>query len=166
MTEPIFDHDRLDVYRLSIEYVASSFAIAKNLNGAHRHARDQWLRAAQSIPLNIAEGNGKRSLKDRSRFLDIARGSALECAAIQDVLSATNALDDNNNGELKRMLQRIVSMLTRLIARSGAVAEPAVEYEYRVAEYEYEGADRPESRDATERRQRLSSTSMSSLAPR
>ena len=28
MTEPIFDPDRLDVYRLSIEYVASSFAIA------------------------------------------------------------------------------------------------------------------------------------------
>ena len=47
MTEPFFDHARLDVYRLSIEYVASSFAIAKNLNGAHRHARDQWLRAAQ-----------------------------------------------------------------------------------------------------------------------
>ena len=136
MTELIFDHDRLDVYRLSIEYVASSFAIAKNLNGAHRHARDQWLRAAQSIPLNIAEGNGKRSLKDRSRFLDIARGSALECAAIQDVLSATDALDDNHNDELKRMLQRTMSMLTRLIARSGGVAEPAAEYEYkyRVAE--------------------------------
>jgi len=130
MTEPIFDHDRLDVYRLSIDYVVSSFAIAKNLNGAHRHARDQWLRAAQSISLNIAEGNGKRSLKDRSRFLHIARGSALECAAIQDVLSATDALDDNYNDELKRMLQRIVSMLTRLIARSGAVAEPAAEYEY------------------------------------
>jgi len=59
-----------------------------------------------------------------------------------------------------------VSMLTRLIARSGAVAEPAVEYEYRVAEYEYESEDRPEPRDATERRQRLSSTSMSSLAAR
>ena len=73
MTEPIFDHDRLDVYRLSIEYVASSFAVARDLNGCHRRARDQWLRAAQSIPLNIAEGNGKRSLKDRSRFLDIAR---------------------------------------------------------------------------------------------
>ncbi|TWU43538.1 hypothetical protein Q31b_25790 [Novipirellula aureliae] len=40
MTEPIFDHDRLDVYRLSIEYVASSFTIAKDLNGFHRHARD------------------------------------------------------------------------------------------------------------------------------
>ena len=40
MTEPIFDHDRLDVDRLSIDYVASSFAIAKELTAAHRHARE------------------------------------------------------------------------------------------------------------------------------
>ena len=140
MPEPIFDHDRLDVYRLSIKYVASSFETAKSLIGLHRHARDQWLRAAQSIPLNIAEGNGKRSLKDRGRFLDIARGSALECAAIQDVLTATAGIDHTQNGELKKMLKRIVSMLTRLIARADVVSEPAVEYEYeyRDAEYEYE----------------------------
>ena len=43
MAEPIFDHDRLDVYRLSIDYVASSFSVAKDLNGLHRHVRDQWL---------------------------------------------------------------------------------------------------------------------------
>jgi four helix bundle protein len=73
MTEPIFDHDRLDVYRIPIDYVAASFRIAKALNGVHRHARDQWLRAAQSIPRNIAECNGKRSLNDRNRFLDVAR---------------------------------------------------------------------------------------------
>ena len=153
MTEPIFDHDRLDLYRLSIDYVASSFAIAKELTGAHRHARDQWLRAAQSIPLNIAEGNGKRSLKDRSRFLDISRGSALECAAIQDVLAATNGLGDEPHDQLKRTLHRIVSMLTRLIARLNVVAEPGTEYnadieyeyEYREAECEYEKDGKPES---------------------
>ena len=143
MSEPIFDHDRLDVYRLSIDYVASSFKLAKELNRSHRHARDQWLRAAQSIRLNIAEGNGKRSLKDRSRFLDIARGSALECVAIQDLLVVTGGIDDRAHDELKRLLHRIVSMLTRLIARSDGVAEsPAeynygIEYEYRDAEYEY-----------------------------
>ena len=116
----------------------------ETLNGLHRHARDQWLRAAQSIPLNIAEGNGKRSLKDRNRFLDIARGSALECASIQDVLAATDGLDDHSHQELKRMLRRIVSMLTKLIGRADVVAESseeynaAGEYEYRDAEYEYE----------------------------
>ena len=146
MSEPIFDHDRLDVYRLSIDYVASSFKLAADLSGLHRHARDQWLRAAQSIPLNIAEGNGKRSLKDRSRFLDIARGSALECAAIQDVLAATDGIEDKDHGTLKATLKRIVSMLTRLIARSESVREPSAvygaddEYEYRDAEYEYESS--------------------------
>lgn len=136
MPEPIFDHDRLDVYRLSIQYVAVSFETMRSLNGLHRHARDQWIRAAQSISLNIAEGNGKRSLKDRNRFLNIARGSTLECAAIQDVLVATEGIDPTRNGELKTMLKRIVSMLTRLIARADAMSEPAAEYEYRkAAEY-------------------------------
>ena len=57
MAEPTFDRERLDAYRLSTEYVAFSYRIAKSLSGVNRPARDQWLRAAQSIPLNIAEGN-------------------------------------------------------------------------------------------------------------
>ena len=38
MTEPIFDHDRLDVYRLSIDYVAFSYRISKGLAGMNRPA--------------------------------------------------------------------------------------------------------------------------------
>ena len=71
MDAPTFDHELLDVNRLSIEYVALSFRLAKGLIGVHRPARDQWLRAAQSIPLNIAEGNGKHSLKVKNRFVEI-----------------------------------------------------------------------------------------------
>jgi four helix bundle protein len=139
MTEPTFDHERLDVYRLSIEYVASSFGIAKSLGGVNRQARDQWLRASQSIPLNIAEGNGKQSLKDKNRFFEIARSSALECAAIHDVLRVCDAIDDEANRIGKSNLKRIVSMLTRLIQRTETVAERVeYEYEYRDAEYEYE----------------------------
>jgi four helix bundle protein len=138
MTEPFFDHERLDVYRLAIDYVASSYRIAKSLNGAERHARDQWLRAAQSIPLNIAEGNGKQSLKDKNRFFEIARGSALECAAIHDILVSFEAIDLELNRVGKTNLKRIVSMLTRLIQRTDSVSEGSIEYEYRDAEYEYE----------------------------
>ena len=54
-----FGHEQLDVYRLAINYVAWSYAVAKERNGVDRHARDQLLRAAQSIALDIAEGNGK-----------------------------------------------------------------------------------------------------------
>ncbi len=45
MAAPIFDHEKLDIYRLAVEYVADSFGIAKELSGLHRHSRDQWLRA-------------------------------------------------------------------------------------------------------------------------
>ena len=78
-------HEKLDVYRLAIGYVAWVFEHSEKLNGVHRHAKDQWLRASQSIPLNIAEGNGQTAEADRRRYFEIARGSALECAAIQDV---------------------------------------------------------------------------------
>ena len=128
MIEPIFDHDRLDVYRLAIEYTADAFCVSKELNGLHRHAREQWLRAAQSIPLNIAEGNGKRSLKDRARFFDIARGSAFECAAIQDVLVVSGGMEHSLSSRLKAKLKRIVSMLTKMAMKFDGVSEPPTRY--------------------------------------
>lgn len=41
MNEPTFGHERLGVDRLSIDYVALSYRIAKGLSGLHRHARDE-----------------------------------------------------------------------------------------------------------------------------
>jgi four helix bundle protein len=114
MDAPIFGHEKLDVYRASLDYVAQVYGRAGRLNGNLRHARDQWLRASQSIPLNIAEGNGKSGPADRRHYFEIARGSALECAAIQDVLQAGHALPDEDNTRMKELLARIVSMLTRL----------------------------------------------------
>ena len=110
----IFGHERLDVYRLSIEYVAMVYSFADRLAGKYRHAKDQWLRACQSIPLNIAEGNGKVNAADRRKYFDIARGSALECAAVQDVLEVGKAIDNEENNNGKQMLDRIVAMLTKL----------------------------------------------------
>lgn len=42
MKEPIFDHERLGVYRFAIEYVAWSFRAAKALTGVDQHGRDPW----------------------------------------------------------------------------------------------------------------------------
>ncbi|MEQ9406569.1 MAG: hypothetical protein RIK87_02545, partial [Fuerstiella sp.] len=76
----------------------------------------------------------------------------------QDVLTATVGLDEGRHRELKRVLHRIVSMLTRLISRSQVVSEsPAeyeesIEYEYRDAEHEYKyDRDKPEPLALTSR---------------
>ncbi|MBM4149398.1 MAG: four helix bundle protein [Lentisphaerae bacterium] len=124
-------HERLDVYRLAIGYVAWVYEKAEGLNGVHRPARDQWLRASQSIPLNIAEGNGKTADADRRRYFEIARGSALECAAIQDVLIVGKALDKTESRTRKDELDRMAAMLSRLGGRGYQVQE----------EHEVYGAD-------------------------
>ena len=121
-------HEKLDVYRLSIEYVAWIFTQVKELKSIHRHARDQRLRASQSISLNIAEGNGKTATGDRRKYFEIARGSALECAEIQDVLRVADALEEEENQEPKRHLDRIAVMLSRLGGRGYLVEEEKTQY--------------------------------------
>jgi four helix bundle protein len=80
-----FDHEKLDVYQEAIAFWGWVGEFLSDIVGKAA-AKDQLDRASTSLPLNIAEGNGKFSDADRSRFLEIARGSALECAACLDVL--------------------------------------------------------------------------------
>ena len=81
-----FDHEKLDVYQEAIAFCGWVGELLGQIQ-AKAAAKDQLDRASTSIPLNIAEGNGKFSTVDRARFLEIARGSALECAACLDVLA-------------------------------------------------------------------------------
>jgi len=72
--------------------------------------------ASTSVALNIAEGNGKRSVPDRIRYLEIARGSTLECAACLDVLVVRKLLEPALARRGKETLVRVVSTITKLIA--------------------------------------------------
>ena len=82
-------------------------------------AKNQLDRAATSIPLNIAEGNGKFSKRDRARFFDIARGSALEAAASLDVLVSRKLTAKTQITPAKEQLVQIVNMLIGLLKRLG-----------------------------------------------
>ena len=113
---PIFDHERLDVYQEAISFIAWISVILES-EKCVGDIRNQLDRASISIVLNIAEGNGKFTAKDRCRFFDNAHGSALECAAGLDVMVAKGwfALGELQDG--KSLLQRIVQMLFGLIKR-------------------------------------------------
>jgi four helix bundle protein len=113
----LFDHEKLEVYREAIAFVAWVSGV---LEAAVRvgDVKDQLDRASTSIPLNVAEGNGKYAPKDRCRFFAIAHGSALECAAGLDVLVAKGKLTPDQVRPGKEHLQRIVRMLMGLIKRN------------------------------------------------
>ncbi len=121
-------HEKLHVWRLSIDYVAWVCETAGRLDGVHRFARDQWLRASQSISLNIAEGNGKSTEGERRRYFEIARGSVLECAAVQDVLVECHVLDEHTSRQRRQDLDRMAIMLSRLGGRGYAAHEDAFGY--------------------------------------
>ena len=146
---PIFDHEKLDVYRLSIEFQAwvGDLLDAGFGKRAKPSAAKHLDEASTSISNNIAEGNGKRSYTDRARFVDIACGSGLECAACIDALVARKLLEPERAKTGKRTLHRIVSMLHKLRAKlsalepnsNGRISRSSTSTSTAAAEYEHEG---------------------------
>jgi four helix bundle protein len=119
-----FDHEKLDVYQESIALVAWVVDVVEGVQGA-ADIKDHLDRASSSVSLNIAEGNGKYSMKDRSRFLENSMTSALECAGALDVLVAKRKLTGEQITHGKVRLQKIVRMLMGLIKRNNARDYPA-----------------------------------------
>jgi len=112
---PRFDHEKLNVYQASLTFITWATELISKVD-VKAAVKDQLDRASTSVPLNIAEGNGKFAIKDRCRFLDFARGSALECAACLDVLVAKKLSEEAVVRAGKEQLFEIVSMLMGLIS--------------------------------------------------
>jgi four helix bundle protein len=108
------DFERLDVYRCAIEFLALAVGVTARMPRGRADLRDQLQRASCSIPLNIAEASGKTGAADRARFHAIARGSALECAAILDVLLLLHAATPDDVERGKTLLSRLVAMLSKM----------------------------------------------------
>ena len=110
----LLTHENLDVYRCSIDLLTLALRLVGQLPRGEREIRDQLKRAAMSIPLNIAEGVGKTSAPDRARFHAIARGSAMECAALLDVCRVAGFVPQQDVEEGKELVTRIAAMLTKM----------------------------------------------------
>jgi four helix bundle protein len=134
---PMFDHEKLDVYQVELRFIAWSAAllteVKRSADSSYHEVRDQLDRASLSALLNSAEGNGKRQGRERARFFDNARGSAVECAACLDAMVAKGLAAEEQIGEGKAMLLRIVGMLCKLVDRfavgSSRIREEAGIYE-------------------------------------
>lgn len=126
--EIYFDHEKLRVYQQAIGFISWCDDLIARMP-KRLAVCDQLDRASTSVALNIAEGNGKFSQKDRCRYLDIARGSALESAACLDVVVAKKHFKVEDVQEGKKQLHAIVSMLMGLIGTfSDRLAEEQSEY--------------------------------------
>ena len=113
----MFNHEKFKAYQQSIHYWKITLVLIDKIPSGNAGIRDQLKRAAMSISLNIAEGSGRIKEEDRKRFYGIARGSALECAAICDLLLE---LDSSLEGDIQRskeLLHSIASILSSVILK-------------------------------------------------
>jgi four helix bundle protein len=111
----VFEHDRLDVYRIALEFVEVAEEVAAHLPRGRAYLADPLRSVASLIPLRIAEGAGEACTNDKARCFRLACRSATECAATLDVCDATNLADSELLFLARNLLQRIVSNLTAMM---------------------------------------------------
>jgi four helix bundle protein len=131
-----FHHEKLIVYQRALEFAGWSQDLIDSLT-KKTSTRDHLERAGDSIALNIAEGNGKFSQKDRARFFQIAHGSALESAACLDLLVVRRCCRRDATTKGKATLEEIVKMLFTMLDQLGCrIAEDFAQYGESIEEEE------------------------------
>ena len=93
-------------YHLAVEF----YRMAKT-QGAPRHLKDQLMRAASSVALNLSEGSAKSSQPDRRRFYEIALGSIRECECIVELLKPSSQKLEGTIDNLARHVYKLVRAL-------------------------------------------------------
>ena len=74
-----FKHEDLEVWQMGMDLTDKIYDIAEKYPDKERFGlKIQVTKSATSIPMNIAEGNGRGSRKDFARYVRIAIGSLLE----------------------------------------------------------------------------------------
>lgn len=90
-----------EIYRITTKYPKSElFGLTSQIQ-----------RAAISMPANIAEGCGRNSNKEFSRFIDIAIGSAFELETLLQISFELNYIEELEYNTLMKDLYEIQKMM-------------------------------------------------------
>ena len=111
-------HERLDVWRVAIEFDRAVVAAARSAPRGHAWLADQAMRASGSAVLNLAEGLG-REAADRVRVLRISRGSLLEADAAVALLTHRGACSAATRDGVHALAARFVALLHGLCRAAG-----------------------------------------------
>lgn len=107
-------HERLDVWRDSIDLVEMIYRLSDGFPRSERFGlTPQLRRAAISVPSNIAEGAARRSTAEYLRFLSIARGSLSEASTQLQIARRLGFTQTTTDAD--RLIDKIFARLTALM---------------------------------------------------
>ncbi|MBI4029892.1 four helix bundle protein [Candidatus Berkelbacteria bacterium] len=89
--------------------------IASDFSFKYSRIRDQLTGAVISIPLNLAEGTGRDTAKDKANFYKIARSSAFECIPLLEICLSLKLINNLDTERLRKEVDDISRMISGLI---------------------------------------------------
>ena len=111
-----FPFEKMVLYQKSQEWADLAERLATRTRSSTSYGMvDQLLRAANSIPLNIAEGLGRWGINDRKRFFQIARGSVFECVPILSFFKRRQFITIEEYQAAYCLLDELGKMLTSML---------------------------------------------------
>ncbi|MBI5699002.1 four helix bundle protein [Candidatus Saganbacteria bacterium] len=108
-----FMFEDLEVYKKAMAFVVEVYALNGSLKD--RTIKDQLRRASMSIPLNIAEGQGRMHGKEKRQFYNTARGSLLECVPLIQMCQKLGYIEAEKYNRFYNLADEIGKMLTGLM---------------------------------------------------
>jgi four helix bundle protein len=111
-----FTFEKLIVYQKAIDFSDRICQTTSNFPRGFYFLVDQMNRAALSIATNIAEGNGRFTIRDRKNFFGIARGSVQECIPLLELAFRRGLIQKNDHQIFKADLEEIAKMISGLVA--------------------------------------------------
>ncbi len=109
----LFSHEDLEVYQTALQVVGWLESMLLEFS-CSTDLRSKLDKSTTSIVLNIAEGNGRFSGTDQSKFLGIAHEATVQSASLVDVAAVQSSSDAGKIEEGYQMLRRIAAMLASL----------------------------------------------------
>lgn len=112
------DYKQLDVWAKSMDLAEAVYEAAKQMPKQEEYRlTSQMIRAAISVPANIAEGHTRAIRKDFAHFISIARASTAELETLVLLAERTRLLPTTTTKNLTAAADEISRMLNRLHAR-------------------------------------------------
>jgi four helix bundle protein len=108
------NHQKLKCYEVLISIAKKLPTITAKLPRGEGYIIDQLKRALSSAILNLSEGNGRISPKEKRRFFDISLASISETSSAIDILFAYNLISNQISSELQSSLRLAYAMTVGL----------------------------------------------------
>ena len=121
MKDEGFLFEKLEVYRRSLALAMRFLQLASKFPPQLSRIRDQLIGAALSTPLNIAEGSGRVSHKDKKNFYKNSRGSLFELIPILEAVRHLHIITETERDDFRSEIAHLARMLSGLM-RSEKVA--------------------------------------------